>query len=245
MFAGKRRVGDFGCGDAERLREVLEERAAAARAGLVHHDVADDAVGKPDGLHILAADIEDEAGVGHVAGGGMGVRHRFDGMVIGVQRAVEQQLAVAGGADAGDVERDAGGSVSVAQAHERAARHLAGAKGRFLALRAAFVVGVEAVDELVVVGDERQLGGGAARVDAEPYAKAAIAYVGFRGVAFGAVRFLGQLVAPLESLTLGGGFEEGPAGSVVVVGAGEAGERLRSCGGIDGCGRVGEHAGKR
>ena len=166
----------------------------------------------------------------------MGVRHRFDGMVIGVQRAVEQQLAVAGGADAGDVERDAGGSVSVAQAHERAARHLE---------RVAFVVGVEAVDELVVVGDERQLGGGAARVDAEPYAKAAIAYVGFRGVAFGAVRFLGQLVAPLESLTLGGGFEEGPAGSVVVVGAGEAGERLRSCGGIDGCGRVGEHAGKR
>ena len=62
---------------------------------------------------------------------------------------------------------------------------------------------------------------------------------------FAAVRFLGQLVAPLESLTLGGGFEEGPAGSVVVVGAGEAGERLRSCGGIDGCGRVGEHAGKR
>ena len=35
LFAGKRRVGDFGCGDAERLREVLEKRAAAARAGLV------------------------------------------------------------------------------------------------------------------------------------------------------------------------------------------------------------------
>ena len=91
--------------------------------------------------------------MGIVAGGGMGVRHRFDGVVVGVQRAVEQQLAVAGGADAGDVERDAGGSVSVAQPDERAARHLE---------RVAFVVGVEAVDELAVVGDERQLGGGAA-----------------------------------------------------------------------------------
>ncbi len=67
----------------------------------------------------------------------------------------------------------------------------------------------------------------------------------FAAALSGAVRFLGQLVAPLESLTLGGGFEEGLAGSVVVVGAGEASERLRSCGGIDGCGRVGEHAGKR
>lgn len=53
--------------------------------------------GKPDGFHVLAADVEDEAGVGLVAGGGMGVRHRFDGVVVGVQRAVEQQLAVAGG----------------------------------------------------------------------------------------------------------------------------------------------------
>ena len=153
MFAGERRIGDLRRGDAERLREVLEKRAAAARAGLVYHDVADDAVGKPDGFHVLAADVEDEAGVGLVAGGGMGVRHRFDGVVVGVQRAVEQQLAVAGGADAGDVERDAGGRVSVAQPDERAARHLE---------RVAFVVGVEAVDELAVVGDERQLGGGAA-----------------------------------------------------------------------------------
>ena len=39
--------------------------------------------------------------------------------------------------------------------------------------------------------------------------------------------------------------EEGLAGSVIVVGAGEADERLRGCGGVDGCGRVGEHAGKR
>ena len=69
--------------------------------------------------------------------------------------------------------------------------------------------------------------------------------MGFRGGAFGAVRLLGQLVAPRESLALGGGFEEGLAGSVIVVGAGEADERLRGCGGVDGCGRVGEHAGKR
>ena len=33
-----------------------------------------------------AADIEDEAGVGIEAGGGIGVRHRFDGVVVGVQR---------------------------------------------------------------------------------------------------------------------------------------------------------------
>ena len=102
-----------------------------------------------------------------------------------------------------------------------------------------------AVQDGLILRDKRQLGGGAARVDAEPYAKAAIAHVGFCGGAFGAVRFLGQLVALLESLTLGGGFEEGRAGGVVVIDAGEADERLRSCGGIDGCGRVGERAGKR
>ena len=45
-------------------------------------------------------------------------------------------------------------AVSVAQPDERArARHLE---------RVAFVVGAEAVDELAVVGDERQLGGGVA-----------------------------------------------------------------------------------
>lgn len=101
-----------GVGTPSVCAKFSRNEPAAARAGLVYHDVADDAVGKPDGFHVLAADVEDEAGVGFVAGGGMGVRHRFDGMVIGVQRAVEQQLAVAGGADAGDVERDAGGSVS-------------------------------------------------------------------------------------------------------------------------------------
>ena len=164
------------------------------------------------------------------------MRHRFDGMVVGVQSAVEQQLAVAGGADAGDVERDTGVGVFAVQVDERAAGDLE---------RVALVVGVEAVDELAVVGDERQLGGGAARIDAEPYAKAAIAHVGFRGGAFGAVRFLGQLVAPRESLALGGGFEEGRAGGVVVIGAGEADERLRGSGGVDGRGRVDEHAGKR
>ena len=59
LFAGERRIGDLRRGDAERLREVLEKRAAAARAGLVYHDVADDAVGKPDGFHVLAADVEE------------------------------------------------------------------------------------------------------------------------------------------------------------------------------------------
>ena len=166
----------------------------------------------------------------------MGVRHRFDRMVVGVQGAVEQQLAVAGGADAGDVERDAGGGVFAVQVDERAAGDLE---------RVALVVGVETVDELAVVGDEGQLGGGAARIDAEPGTKPPVARVRFRGGAFRAVRLFGQPVASREGFMLGGGFEEGRAGGVVVIGAGEADERWRGCGGVDGRGRVGEHAGKR
>ena len=44
-------------GDAEALREGLDERAAAARAGFVERDARDDTVVDEDGLHVLAADV--------------------------------------------------------------------------------------------------------------------------------------------------------------------------------------------
>ena len=164
----------------------------------------------------------------------MGVRHGFDGVVVGVQGAVEQQLTVAGGSAAGDVKRHACGGVFVAQVDERATGHLKWV---------AFVVGVEAVDELAVAGHERKLGGGAARVDAEPHAQPPVVCVGACGGAFGAVRLCGKLGALDEGGVLGFGGEEGLAGGVVVVGAGEADKLLGGRGGLYGCGRVGEHAG--
>ena len=137
----------------------------------------------------------------------MGVRDRFDGVEIGVQGAREQQLAVAGGADAGDVERDAGGGVAVSQVDERAAGHF----------------------ERAVVGDKRKLRGGAARIDAEPRAQHAVARVGARGGAVRPVGFGGQLVALLELPARFFAFEKRLARGVVGVGAGEVCKAL--CGG--------------
>ena len=137
-----------------------------------------------------------------------------------MQGAREQQLAVAGGADAGDVERDAGGGVAVSQVDERAAGHFE---------RVAFVVGVEIVDERAVVGDKRKLRGGAARIDAEPRAQHAVARVGARGGAVRPVGFGGQLVALLELPARFFAFEKRLARGVVGVGAGEVCKAL--CGG--------------
>ena len=51
-------------GEAHRIREALDEAAAARGARLVEHDVLDDAVVHAQALHVLTADVEDELDVG-------------------------------------------------------------------------------------------------------------------------------------------------------------------------------------
>ena len=85
-------------GDAQGGGEVLQKGAAAGGAGLIDQDIGDDALVQPHGLHVLAADVQDEGGVGHVLLGRPGVGHRLHRVVLRLESLGEEHLAVAGGA---------------------------------------------------------------------------------------------------------------------------------------------------
>jgi len=190
----ERRGGDLARGDVQRAGEAFQEAAATRRACLVHEDVGDDAVMQPDGLHVLAADVEDEARVGHAARRGERVRDGFHDVDVGVQRAVEQQLAVAGRAAREDVELHARRLVTVGERGHRVAQDVEGL---------ALVRGIEAVDELAVFADERELRGGRARVDAQVGAHGAARREGCGAGGFGR-----GAMAFLEGAPVGLGCEE-------------------------------------
>jgi hypothetical protein len=77
MLAADGRLGELLHGHAHGVGEVGDERAAARRAGLVEHDVLDDAILDLEALHVLPADVEDEVHVGHE---GLGAAEVGDGL---------------------------------------------------------------------------------------------------------------------------------------------------------------------
>ena len=83
-------------------REALEEAAAARGAGLVEHDVLDDALLDLQALHVLTADVQDELDVGHEGLCAAQVRDGLDLAGVGAQGLDEQGLAVAGRGDVAD-----------------------------------------------------------------------------------------------------------------------------------------------
>ena len=220
--------GDLLHGNVQRGAEALKEAAAAARARLVHGDVRDDAVVEPDGLHVLAADVEDERHLGGVKLGCLGMCHGLYHVAVGAQGAGAQLLAVAGGAHGADDEFGVGLLEDVARLKQGAAHDLE---------RFALVRGVEGVDEMGVVVHQDELGGGGAAVDAQ-------VGVGGRsrhGVGVGALR---QAVTDSEALQLrlvgkeGLQFRQGVGATAL-----EGGERLDARGGVEGAGVVGEERG--
>ncbi len=88
--------------------EGLDECTAARRAGLVELHAGDGAVVDEDGLHVLAADVEDEAHLRHQPCGGAVVGHRLDDALVKTERGLDEFLAVARRAGADDVERGPG-----------------------------------------------------------------------------------------------------------------------------------------
>ena len=165
MLASKCRLRNIARLNAERLREVLEKRPTAARAGLVHHDVAHDAVFDPHGLHILTANVENEARIGNERARGTRMGDRLDRMAIGRKCAREQIFSVASHAHTSDIELNARRSVSIAQSD----KGIAGNSERL-----AFVGRVKTVNDLAVVCDKGELGRSTARINAEPHAQRAI-----------------------------------------------------------------------
>ena len=138
--------------------KALDEGATAGGAGLVEHDVLDDAVLDLQALHVLAADIQDELDVGDEGLGAAQVRDGLDLSGVCAQGLDEDLLAIAGGGHVAngavrghlvvDVVRDgAGGAQDVA-----------------------VVVAVPGVEKLAVLADGGRLHGGGAGVDADEHA---------------------------------------------------------------------------
>ena len=138
--------------------EVLQKGAAAGGAGLVQHDVRDHAALQPDGLHVLAADVQQKRGVREEAAAAPGVGHGLYRVVVGVKGRREHLLAVAGGAQAQHFQLDAHFFIFLRQGQQALPDHLQ---------RLPLVVGVESVRHLLVLVYKDALGGGGAGVDAD------------------------------------------------------------------------------
>ena len=151
-------IGERAHVHVHRHGETLDKAAAARRAGLVEHDVLDDAVLDAQALHVLAADVQDKLDAGQECLGAAQVRNGLDLAGIGLEGLDEQRLAVARGGHVADGA--AGGDVVVEIGHDDLGR----------AQDVAVVVAVPGVQQLAVLAHERGLHGGGAGVDADEHA---------------------------------------------------------------------------
>ena len=138
--------------------EALDKATATRRAGLVEHDVLDNAVLDAQALHVLAANVQNELDAGQERLGAAQVSDGLDLAGIGLEGLDEQRLAVARGGHVADGA--AGGDVVVEIGHDDLGR----------AQDVAVVVAVPGVQQLTVLAHERGLHGGGAGVDADEHA---------------------------------------------------------------------------
>ena len=138
--------------------ETLDKATATRRAGLVEHDVLDDAVLDAQALHVLAADVQDKLDAGQECLGAAQVRDGLDLAGIGLESLDEQRLAVARGGHVADGA--AGRDVVVEIGHDDLGR----------AQDVAVVVAVPGMQQLTVLAHECGLHGGGTGVDADEHA---------------------------------------------------------------------------
>ena len=143
---------------AHRLREGLQEGAAARGAGLVDGDGVHRVVADAQVLHVLAADVDDGGDAGADEFCGAVVGHRLDLALVHGEGGLDQAFAVAGRARAANLaalgQRGADGA------------HDVDGRGHGVAL----VGGVVGEDDAVLGVDDDGLDRRGARVDAEPAA---------------------------------------------------------------------------
>ena len=151
-------IGERAHVHVHRHGEALDKAAAARRAGLVEHDVLDDAVLDAQALHVLAADVQNELDAGQKRLGAAQVRDGLDFARVGLEGLDEQRLAVARGSHVADGAT--GGNVVVEIGHDDLGR----------AQDVAVVVAVPGVQQLTVLAHERGLHGGGTGVDANEHA---------------------------------------------------------------------------
>ena len=138
--------------------EALDKAAAARRAGLVEHDVLDNAVLDAQALHVLAANVQNKLDAGQERLGAAQVRDGLDLAGIGLEGLNEKRLTVARGGHVADGA--ARGDVVVEIGHDDLGR----------AQDVAVVVAVPGVQQLTVLAHERGLHGGGTGVDADEHA---------------------------------------------------------------------------
>ena len=151
-------VGERAHVHVHRDGEALDKATATRRAGLVEHDVLDDAVLDAQALHVLAADVQNELDAGQERLGAAQVRDGLDLAGIGLEGLDEQRLAVTRSGHVADGA--AGGDVVVEIGHDDLGR----------AQDVAVVVAVPGVQQLTVLAHERGLHGGGTGVDADEHA---------------------------------------------------------------------------
>ena len=138
--------------------KTLDKAAAARRAGLVEHDVLDNAVLHAQALHVLAANVQNELDAGQECLGAAQVRDGLDLAGVGLEGLDEQRLAVARGSHVADGAT--GGDVVVEIGHDDLGR----------AQDVTVVVAIPGVQQLTVLAHERGLHGGGTGVDANEHA---------------------------------------------------------------------------
>ena len=151
-------VGERAHVHVHRDGEALDKATATRRAGLVEHDVLDNAVLDAQALHVLAADVQNELHAGQECLGATQVRDGLDLAGVGLEGLDEQRLAVARGGHVADGAacRD----MVVEIGHDDLGR----------AQDVAVVVAVPGVQQLAVLAHERGLHGGGTGVDANEHA---------------------------------------------------------------------------
>ncbi|CDC70619.1 unknown [Oscillibacter sp. CAG:155] len=143
---------------SQRGGKIFQERPAAGGTGLVEHDVGDHTILEPDGLHVLAADVQQEGGIREKAAAAPGVGHGLHCVVIRVERRGKHLLPVTGGTQAQHLQPDPLFPVFLCQSHESLPHHPQGFS---------LVIGVEGVRHLLILIHKDELGGGGPGVNAK------------------------------------------------------------------------------
>ena len=95
-------VGERAHVHVHRDGEALDKATATRRAGLVEHDVLDDALLHAQALHVLAANVQNELDAGQERLGAAQVRDGLDLAGVGLEGLNEQRLTVARGGHVAD-----------------------------------------------------------------------------------------------------------------------------------------------
>ena len=151
-------VGERAHVHVHRDGEALDKATAARRAGLVEHDVLDNAVLDAQALHVLTANVQDKLDAGQECLGSAQVRDGLDLAGIGLEGLDEQRLAVTRGGHVADGA--AGGDVVVEIGHDDLGR----------TQDVTVVIAVPGMQQLAVLTHKRGLHGGGTGVDTDEHA---------------------------------------------------------------------------